>query len=140
MTGDPTRVTDGEQFGAAVTAAFAAGDEPVIVAWPELPVWRPEHGAGALGDLAGGCAVSLGPMFDGGFYLVALARPIPSLLALDDDAWNGPDPVGLAAEAARAEDMAVGLLRSERRLRSPADIAAVLADPLVDADLRRLLS
>jgi glycosyltransferase A (GT-A) superfamily protein (DUF2064 family) len=126
--------------GAAVSACFAAGDGPVLLVWPELVRWRAEHAEGALDDLADGCELSLGPMFDGGFYLVAFARPVQALLALPDDAWQTPDPLGLAAEAAQESGFAIGLLRTERGLRHPADVSALLADPLLDDELRALLS
>ena len=105
-----------------MTGLFAAGGGPVLVAWPELPRWRPEHAEGALGDLEDGCAVSFGPMFDGGFYLVAFAQPVPALLDLDDDAWLRSDPIALAADAARDAGLAIGLLRTERGLRTAADV------------------
>jgi hypothetical protein len=125
--------------GAAVSACFTDGDGPVLLVWPELVRWRPEHADGALGDLADGCEMSLGPLFDGGFYLVAFARPVESLLALPDDAWQTPDPIGLAAQAAQESGFAIGLLRTERGLRTPADVKALLADPLLDDGLRQLL-
>ena len=127
-------------LGETVTALFGGGDGPVLVVWPELARWRPDHGAGALDDLGDGCQLSVGPMFDGGFYLVAFARPVPGLLELPDDAWQTRDPIGLAADAARESGQAIGLLRTERGLRTPADVKALLADPLVDDELRRLLS
>jgi uncharacterized protein DUF2064 len=130
----------GAGVGAAVSELFAAGDDPVLVVWPELVRWRPDHATGALDDLADGCGLSLGPMFDGGFYLLAFARPVPALLALPDDGWRTPDPIGLAADAARESGFAIGLLRTERGLRTPADVSAMLADPLLDDDLRPLLS
>ncbi len=126
--------------GEAVAGLFAADDGPVVVVWPELTRWRPDHAAGALDDLAHDCELSVGPMFDGGFYLVAFARPVAGLLELPDDAWTSPDPIGLAANAAQASGAGVGLLRTERGLRTPADVSAALADPLVDDRLRALLS
>jgi glycosyltransferase A (GT-A) superfamily protein (DUF2064 family) len=126
--------------GDAVSACFAAGDGPVLLVWPQLVRWRAEHADGALDDLADGCELSLGPMFDGGFYLVAFARPVEALLALPDDAWQTPDPIGLAARAAQESGFAIGLLRTERGLRNPADVSALLADPLLDDELRALLS
>ncbi len=129
--------------GSAVGELFAAGGdpaEPVLVAWPELVRWRREHAQDALEDLADGCDISLGPMFDGGFYLAAFARPVPALLELPDEAWQTPDPIGLAADTGRPARFAIGLLRPERGLRTPSDISALLADPLLDDDLRRLLS
>jgi hypothetical protein len=127
-------------LGEAVARLFAGGDGPVFVIWPELPRWRPEHAAGALDDLADDCALSVGPMFDGGFYLIAFARPVPGLLELPDDAWHSRDPIGLAADAAQRSGLAIGLLRTERGLRTTADVSALLADPLVDDELRGLLS
>lgn len=126
--------------GEAVAGLFADGDGPVFVIWPELARWRSDHATGALDDLADDCALSLGPMFDGGFYLVAFAIPVPALLKLPDEAWYSRDPIGLAADVARHSGLAIGLLRTERGLRTPADVGALLADPLVDDELRGLLS
>ena len=126
--------------GEAVAALFADGDGPVLVVWPELARWRSDHASGALDDLADDCEVSVGPMFDGGFYLVAFARPVPALVGLPDDAWQARDPIGLVADAARRSGLGIGLLRTERGLRTPADVSALLADPLVDDGLRGLLS
>ncbi len=135
-------VTDccGSRWRDYVAELFAGGAGSVLVAWPKLTVWRPEHADGALADLADGCDVSFGPMFDGGFFLMAFSRPPAALLTLDDDAWDGPDPIGLAAEAARGDWLGIGLLRTERGLRTPEDVRVLLADPLLDAELRGLLS
>jgi glycosyltransferase A (GT-A) superfamily protein (DUF2064 family) len=126
-------------MGSVVRELFASGDGPVLVVWPELARWRSDHAAGALEDLADGCLISFGPMFDGGFYLLAFAQPVPALLELADDAWQTRDPIGLAADVAQRSGLAIGLLRTERGLRTPADVSALLADPLVDDELRRLL-
>ena len=123
----------------AVGRLFADGEGPVLVVWPELATWRPEHAEGALGDLADGCAVSFGAMFEGGFYLAAFAQPVAALLDLNDEAWQRSDPIALAADTARDANLAIGLLRTERGLRTPADVGALLADPLLDDELRSLL-
>ena len=47
---------------------------------------RPDPRAAALRDLAAGADLVLGPVFDGGFYLIAMARPMPSLFALPEQA------------------------------------------------------
>jgi hypothetical protein len=125
--------------GEAVAGLFADGEGPVLVIWPELVRWRSGHGAGALDDLADDCEISVGPMFDHGFYLVAFAHPVPALVDLPDDAWQTRDPIGLAADAAQRSGLGIGLLRTERGLRTPADVSALLADPLVDDELRGLL-
>ena len=89
-----------------------------------------------MADLDDGCGVAVGPVFDGGFYLVALAAPLPALLELTD----GPDAMNRAFIAAHEAAVGVGLLRPERGLRTESDIAAALADPLLDDKLRGLLS
>jgi hypothetical protein len=125
------------------TAAQAAervwaehGDAPLLVAWPDLRRWRIEHASAALEDLADGCTLALGPVFDGGFYVLALARPLPDVLALE----AGPDVRDLAVAAAHEAGAQTGLLHAERGLHSGADVAAALADPLLDPELRALLS
>src|SRR5689334_17148322 len=119
---------------------FTRGDGPVLIIWPDLPVWWADHAAGALSDLSDGCDVSLGPEFDGGFYMIGLARPLPVLFGLPEQAWRSPDAISTAIVAAREADLEVGLLRAERGLRRPEDVRAVLADPLTDSELRGILT
>lgn len=128
--------------GALVNAAVRAvsgHDDPLLIVWPELPRWRPDHASAALADLADGCQVSLGPVFDGGFYLVALARPLSGLLGLAAATWRSADAMGIALAAAHTAGIQAGLLRPERALRTRADVRAALADPLLDGELRAVL-
>jgi uncharacterized protein len=127
------------RLAAAAERVLSAGGAPVLIAWPELPRWRPEHAAGALGDLADGCQVSVGPLFDGGFYLVALARFVPEVFALPDEAWRSPEAMGRMLATVHQAGLGAGLLRAERALRRPADVRAELADPLLDEELRDVL-
>jgi glycosyltransferase A (GT-A) superfamily protein (DUF2064 family) len=119
---------------------FARGEGPVLIVWPDLPQWRIGHASSALSDLSDGCDVSLGPEFDGGFYMIGLARPLPALFALPEPAWRSPDALSAAVVAAREAGLEVGLLRAERGLRRPGDVRAVLADPLTDAEMRAILT
>lgn len=128
-----------ERLGHAADHVFAGADGPVVVAWPELARWRPEHAMAAFDDLVDGCGVSVGPVFDGGFYLLALRRPVPSLFTLPEDAWDSPNAMGLALGAIHEAGLDVGLLRAERGLRRPGDVRAALADPLLDPELRAIL-
>src|SRR5690242_10300173 len=89
---------------------FARGDGPVLIIWPDLPRWRVEHAEGALGDLMAGCDVSLGPEFDGGFYMIGLARPLPELFALPETTWRSPEAIAAAIGAASEAGIGVGLL------------------------------
>ena len=129
-----------QRIAAATQALFDDHGGPVLVAWPDLPAWQPDHATAALGDLADGCDVSLGPVFDGGFYLLAMARPVPALFGLPRDAWHAPDALGVALGAANQAGLEVGMLRAERGLRHAADVRAALADPLLDDELRAVLT
>jgi hypothetical protein len=132
---------EGEPLVGAVRRALSGGDgAPLVVVWPALPRWGPEHAAGVLDDLAAGCVASVGPVFDGGLYLLALTRPLPALLGLPAEAWDSPDAMGRVLGAINEEGASVGLLRAERGLRRPGDVRAALADPLLDDELRALLS
>ncbi len=129
-----------EVLGDASARRFAGpGGGPLLIAWPHLPRWRPDHASGALEDLAEGCGVSVGPVFDGGFYLLALAGPLRELFADADADWLGPDAMASAFAAASRGGLAVGMLRAERGLRRSDDVRALLADPLTDGELRALL-
>jgi glycosyltransferase A (GT-A) superfamily protein (DUF2064 family) len=123
----------------ASVLAVAGGDGPLLIAWPELMHWRPEHAEAALTDLGDGYELSVGPVFDGGFYLLAQAHPLPALFGLPDAIWRSPDSLTLVLGAAHAAGVEGGMLRAERGLRSPGDVRAALADPLLDPELRALL-
>jgi glycosyltransferase A (GT-A) superfamily protein (DUF2064 family) len=124
---------------AACAHAFDSGSAPVLIIWPDLPRWRRELALGALGDLADGCAVSVGPVFDGGFYLLALPGSVSWLATLPECTWAGHEAMGLAIAAARDLRGEAGMLRAERALRRPDDVRAALADPLLDAELAAIL-
>jgi glycosyltransferase A (GT-A) superfamily protein (DUF2064 family) len=134
VAGDGTVVEAATDLTAAV-----APDGPTLVIWPELPVWLPETGAAALDDLAAGCAVSIGPVFDGALYLLALDQPIPELLALGERPWHGVQAMARVFTVVEERQLEVGLLRAERGLRRPDDVRALRVDPLTDGELRRLL-
>jgi hypothetical protein len=118
---------------------FARSERPMLIVWPDLPNLRPEHASAASEDIAAGCDLVLGPVIDGGFYLIGLARPLPQLFALSEHSWRNSDPMTLAISAARDAGLEVGILRAERALHRPADVRAALADPLLPQSLARVL-
>jgi uncharacterized protein len=123
----------------AAARVFARKDGPLLIVWPDLPRLRPEHAAAALDDLEAGCDAVLGPVIDGGLYLLAIARPLPKLFALPERAWRSPDVMMLGIAAARDAGLEIGILRGERGLHHPSDVRAALADPLLPSELARIL-
>ena len=122
----------------ASARVLARSGGPLLIVWPDLPQLRVSHAAAALADLEAGCDVVLGPAIDGGLYLVGIARPLPELFALPEQAWRN-DIMGVALTAIREVGFDVGILRAERALHRPADVRAALADPLVPADIAAIL-
>jgi glycosyltransferase A (GT-A) superfamily protein (DUF2064 family) len=129
----------GRRLADATSRVFAHREGPVLVVWPDLPRLRPEHATAALDDLSAGCELALGPVIDGGFYLIAIARPQPRLFSLPEQAWRGPNVMGMALAAARETGLEVGILRAERALHRPADVRAARADPTLPPELARIL-
>jgi glycosyltransferase A (GT-A) superfamily protein (DUF2064 family) len=123
----------------AAARVFARSNGPLLIAWPDLPRLRREHAAAALDDLAAGCDVVLGPVIDGGFYMIAIARPLPKLFALSEQTWRSPDAMTVAIAAARDAGLEIGLLRAERALHRPADVRAALADPTLPERVAKVL-
>ncbi len=123
----------------AVARAHARSPGPIIVVWPDIPRLRRIHADAVLGDLAAGVDLVLGPVFGGGFYLIGLARPLPVLFSLPEQAWRGPDSFAALLQAAARAGLETGVLRGERALHRPADVRAALADPLLPDPVARAL-
>ncbi|HET9094687.1 MAG TPA: DUF2064 domain-containing protein [Solirubrobacteraceae bacterium] len=123
----------------AVARVSAHSPGPIVIVWPDLPRFHPLHAEAATIDLQDGTDLVLGPVFDGGYYLIALARPLPSLFALPEQIWRGPDSLNQILLAAARAGLEVGLLRGERALHRPADVRAALADPLLPEAVARAL-
>lgn len=127
------------RLASAAAQIFAGHTGPLVIVWPVLPRLRGEHAMAALEDLREGCDVVLGPAIDGGLYLLAIARPLPKLFGLPEQAWRSRDVMTMALAAAREAGLEVGLLRAERALHRPADVRAALADPQLPDELGKVL-
>lgn len=110
---------EGADFGArlegALAGAFARSGGPVVVVGTDVPGLAPRHLQAALASLsADDRRVVVGPSPDGGFYLLAAARPLPALAGVR---W-----------CRRAT------LRQLRRALAEAGREVVLIEPLADLD------
>ena len=123
----------------AVARVHARSPGSVLVVWPDLPQFRRAHAESALADLRAGADVVVGPVYDGGFYLIGVQRPVPALFTLPETAWRGSDATSLLLSAASKGGLEIGLLRAERALLRPADVRAALADPLLPEGVARAL-
>jgi uncharacterized protein len=141
----PAGVSVFAQEGADHSDVLAAairriGRGPLLIVRAGCPLLAPAHAAAALDDLAAGCDVAIGTTLEGGWYLVGLREPRPELLTVAPEASQRGGGIGLVLARARELRAEVGMLRQERLLVTPADAAALLADPLLPGDLRAALS
>lgn len=123
----------------AVARVASHSPGPMVIVWPDLPRLREAHAAAVLTDLSEGVDVVLGPVFDGGYYLIGLSRALPSLFGLPEEVWRSSGAMGSVMEAASLDGLQVGLMRAERALHRPADVRAALADPLLPQAVGRVL-
>jgi uncharacterized protein len=123
----------------AVGRVSAHSGGPIFILWPDLARFSASIEKAVRIDLSDGADLVLGPVFDGGYYLIALARPLPSLFAMPESVWRGPDSFNQVLKAAHETGLEVGMLRGERALHRPADARAALADPLLPEAVARAL-
>jgi uncharacterized protein len=130
---------DGD-LGMRLSAATEQVRGPVLVIGTDCPVLGPEHAEEAAAALADGADACLGPASDGGYWLVGLARPAPALFDIGAERWGGPEVLARTLQCAEHAGLRVTLLREERDLDDPGDVAPVLADPRTPPELAALLS
>ena len=140
----PQRGRDlGARMVVALAAAFADGGGPVLVVGADAPHVPAASLAEAARSLRAGKELVLGPAADGGYYLIGLRRPMPSLFT--EVPWGTGDVLAATRTRARALGLRTHLLPPSfdvdevedlRRLRAviargEADLprtAAILAD------------
>jgi rSAM/selenodomain-associated transferase 2 len=126
----------GERLANVTAQAFSASDGPLLVVGVDTRL-TPAHAEAALAQLAGGAEAVFGPALDGGYYLLALARPMPDLFAIDPAEWGGGRVLELSLAAAWSGGHRTALIHPERDLDTPADAAALEDDPELGPLLRR---
>jgi len=111
----------------------------LIVVGTDAPLLGLEDFEAASRALAGGHDACLVPALDGGYTLIALARPTPSAFAIDPAAWSGPDVHELTLKALRGAGLDAAVLAPVGDLDTPADAIALLADPCCPPAVRAAL-
>lgn len=136
----PQRGADlGARLADATARVLAEHHGPLLTIGTDLPTLRPLHAHAALGDLAAGCDASFGPAADGGYYLAAQRAPHPELFALPPEEWGGPRVFELTIAAAREAGLALGMLRLEVDLDTPADARLLLLDRALPQEIAEIL-
>jgi uncharacterized protein len=125
----------GERLANATGHAFRRYPGRLLVVGVDTRLMR-EHAEAAEAQLDAGAEAVFGPALDGGYYLLALARPLPELFEIDPKAWGGDRVLELSLAAAWKAGRRTALIRPERDLDTPADAAALEDD---DPELRPLL-
>ncbi len=130
----------GARLEHATRRIFRERPGPLIVVGTDAPLLGPEQYEAASRALADGHDACLVPALDGGYTLIALARPTPSAFAIDPAAWGGPDVHELTLKALQGAGLDAAVLAPVGDLDTPADTSALLADrcclPAVRAALK----
>lgn len=129
-----------ERFERAARHVFARHGGPLIIVGTDFPRLAAYHADAAIGDLREGCDVVLGVAIGGGLYLLGMRRPEPKLFALAGAGADGEMTRRNAREVTEGLGLDVGMLHYERALVGPGDARALLADPLLPADLGEALA
>jgi glycosyltransferase A (GT-A) superfamily protein (DUF2064 family) len=119
----------GARLRGATALAFRRRHGPLVVIGTDAPELGPVHVRLAEQALATGADACLVPALDGGYALIALARPTPGAFDLPADAWGGPDVLALTVTALEAAGCTTALLEPVRDLDTPVDARYVVADP-----------
>jgi hypothetical protein len=114
---------------AAALIALDGWAGPVVLVAPDVPALGDAHAAATLGDLEAGVGVVVGSAHDARPFLVGLAAADAALIELL------PGPIEALFAAAVERQLALSMIRHERRLVSAADAAALARDPLAPPTL-----
>jgi glycosyltransferase A (GT-A) superfamily protein (DUF2064 family) len=125
----------GERIAAAAAAIFATRAGPLLIVASDFPALGPAHDRAALDDLRSDCDVAVGPSTAGDWYLLALRARDPALVEVARH-----DRAADTLRAAVEGGLRIGMLRSERPLRTPGDALALRADPIASPELMEILA
>ena len=129
----------GARLHGAAQLVFRRSRGPLALIGTDAPALGAPHVSEADRALAAGHDACLVPTFDGGYALIALARPTPAAFDLPPEAWGGPDVLALTLGALQAAGHSCALLEPVRDLDAPDDAAPIAADPRCPPAVRRLL-
>jgi rSAM/selenodomain-associated transferase 1 len=135
----------GERMVDAFARAFERGAGRVVLAGSDVPTLARADVTAAFAALQDQDVV-LGPALDGGYYLVGLRAPQPSLF--EGVAWSTPHVLEQTLERAAAAGLRVARLQVKADVDTPADLRtawpdvlpALRRDPSLQAEIERALA
>ncbi|CAN5697510.1 TIGR04282 family arsenosugar biosynthesis glycosyltransferase [soil metagenome] len=110
----------GMRMEAAIGKALAEGAPAACVIASDVPDLGPLQVEAAFRALAGSADVVFGPSPDGGYYLVALRSPCPSLFR--SMPWSTPEVLKRSLSAVRQEALCAHLLEPLRDVDQASDL------------------
>jgi rSAM/selenodomain-associated transferase 1 len=128
----------GERLAHAAGRAHGRGS--LIVIGTDSPTLDAQHVLAARRVLRRGRDACLVPALDGGYALIALARPAPEAFRLPSDAWGGSDVLELTVRALDRAHLSHALLEPVTDLDTPSDALALRDDPRCPPPVRVALA
>lgn len=128
----------GDRLASASARVLEAHPEPLLIVGTDMPLLRAADADAAWSALRSGADVVFGPALDGGYWLVGLVRPLPSLFELRES-WGGPEVLERSLAIAGELNLRTELLDARSDLDEPADADALLADPDLPPAVAELL-
>jgi len=110
----------GERLARVAADLFAAGHGGVVLVDSDTPNLPSEYLLEALAALDAGADVVIGPAWDGGYYLIGLARPAPALFA--GIAWSTAGVLEQTVLAATRAGLGIHYLPSWFDVDTPSDL------------------
>ena len=130
----------GERMTNAVSLVTARHNGPLVIIGTDLPLISASHIRVAIEGLDGGNDAVIGPAHDGGYYLVALSRPLPQLFDIDPSLWGGPEVLEATLRRAQLSDLRIRLTEPLRDLDTVEDAQAMLYERELPFDVRCILA
>ena len=129
----------GARLAHAAERVFAPHRGPLCVIGTDAPLLGPEHVRAAQAELRRGWDACIVPALDGGYALIALARPALAAFDLPPAAWGGPDVLELTARALHRAQLSWRMLDPIADLDTPADALALRQDSRCPPAIRAAL-
>ncbi|MBA3262391.1 MAG: TIGR04282 family arsenosugar biosynthesis glycosyltransferase [Thermoleophilaceae bacterium] len=111
----------------------------LVIVGTDAPLLGPEHVRAAWRALRDGWDACIVPALDGGYALIALARPAPTVFDLPSAAWGGPQVLELTMAALHRARLSCRLLDPVADLDTPEDALAFRDDPRCPPAIRTRL-